>query len=271
MEFVTRTATHPNPRISKTEAEEALLSHPQLKPGSIIAGIERVNNHWVAKIKEPVEKTAAPPAFLDDGEDSPPTKPEPEAPSADDDGPEESDSDDSEDKSDSDDKSDDSDGDKKPDIGEIFDLVKQIAEKVGVPVEGPGDEHPAGPEDELGGPPLDGPPAEPGLPKGPGPAGPGPGAKGPKRGIKPGEQLPGTGVTPVGAPAFSKTNPFPQFIGKVATFDVHDDTDKPLKEAVAELNELVAPHGYAVTQVREGQNDDGNRRVFAQISRRKRK
>jgi hypothetical protein len=270
MEFVTRTATHPNPRISKDDAEKALLEHPALKPGSIIAGIERVNNHWVAKIKEPVnEKTAAPPAFLDDGEDKPPTepsesKPETDTPSSDDDGPE-----DSEDKSDDGDDKDDGDGDKEPSISDVLDLVKQIAEKVGVPAEGPGDEHPAGPEDLLEGPPLDGPPSEPALPKGPAA---GPAAAKPKRPVKPGEQLPGSGVTPVGAPSFSNVqNPFPQFIGKVATFDVHDDTDKPLKEAVAELNELVAPHDYAVTQVREGKSEEGNRRVFAQISRRKRK
>lgn len=278
--------SHPNPNLNQEEALKQLYDHPQFPKGARVVRIERVNGHWEAELeasKEASAKEASPPPFpLKDEEtsDAPDTSDSSDSPSDDSsDSPDSSETDDSDSKpKEKEDKSD-SDGKKseKIDLGEVFDLIKQIAEHLDIPVggeEGLGDlgeglEGLDGGPEGLGdildeGPPA--PPHEHGIPGGP-PAGPPPPKKPAPRPMKPGEAPPG--ATPVGAPAFASTAPHALVDLGIATFDVKQRTAVTLKQAEQEIHDIYGPHGYKVKQIIEGKSDaNGEREVSARISKR---
>lgn len=210
--------------------EEALLSlqeHPEFQKRNMkIADIKRRRDRWVATVFEP-KHSGTPPFAVDEEE---PESPKPESLEFEDE-PKDLDSlddlDDSEDEGEKDEKSEDK------DLSEVLDLVKAIADALGVSTTPKG-------LDDLGGP-GPGPDAEAPLPPPP------PSKKGPSK-LKPGE-LPNTpGVTPVGAPAFAKT----QAAGRVATFTATAPVSefRNIKEAKASLDEEYGPMGYTVKQIK---------------------
>lgn len=258
MEFIARTVEHPNGRISKEIAEGQLKRHPQFVPGTLIVGMEHRAGKWVATLHEP--KVASPPPFATDDADSPAGDSEPK-----DDAPKSDDSD-KDKKTDSDNKDDDT--GEKISIEKVFDLVKQVAQAVGVAPDGPSS--PDGSEglgDELGGPEgLDGPPPPPhGGPEGGPPhdeTSAVPGSPDTKQIIH--RKAP-PGAVPVGAPAFASTR---QAAPKVATFDVEEvvANDMPLHVAKDEIESMYSPHGYRVRNIAEGRDEQGRRTIRARVS-----
>lgn len=244
MEFTARTVTHPNPRLDKAAAVESLKKHRQFKKGTVIVALEQKKGHWVATLHEPKGRVAGPPPFLDD-----PAKAE-SAPTDEvklDDPMEEEIPGEEELKDDSGDEEKDK-GDEKPSIESVMDLVKQIAEKVGVPVDGGDkpkpslDDMPEPMDDPL--PPMDGPPAPPpGPPKG------GPKPKGPM-------------VTPIGSPAFASTKTASP---KVASFEVEEPWTGTIKQAMDAIHEQYGGHGYKVKKIVED-SVDGVRVIRARVS-----
>lgn len=251
MEFIARTVTHPNPRLTKEAAIESLKKHPEFKQGTVIVKLEQKDGHWTASLHEP--KTAGPPPFLDDeanSESAPtdevkPDEPMDEAPSED--APSDSDGDDKKDKS-----------DKKPSIESVMELVEQIAKAVGVPTGGEGG--PEGPEG-MGKEPMDDPLPPPGMdgPPGPPPGAPKPGLGGPKETIHRKAPL---GVTPIGAPAYASTK---VAAPKVASFEVEEPWDGTVKEAMDAINAQYGPHGYQVRKIKEAEVN-GTRVIRARVS-----
>jgi hypothetical protein len=256
-----KTVTHPDPRISSSDALKSLQEHPAFVPGTKIVDFKKQAGQYVAELEIP-EKTAefppkddesgppsddAPVVPKDDGDDGAPEAPSESdgPPKGDDDGPS------------------DGDGPKKPSVEEavskLTDLVTQIAEAVGVHPH-LGDE---GLDAELGphagpgpdGPPVDGPPA----------AGPPHGAPKPppaKPPLRPGMAPPG--ATPVGAPSFASV-PHP-LVGKVRSFVVANKTDDSLDACKEQVEAKFGPFGYKVRQIVET-SADGSRTVRAKISR----
>lgn len=252
--------SHPNPKITQKEALEQLYGHPQFPKGAKLVQIEKKDGHWEAELELPKSagrKKAAPFDVVDKPDDLP----ESNGP----DTPEDIKDETPEDKSDEskDDKGDEKDDskDEKVDLDKIFDLVKQIADQVGVPIEGDISE---GPGDALDEALEDGPLGEdlPPLDEEP------PKDDKPKKPLRPGETPPS--VTPVGAPAFAKTKvPHPIVEANVATFDVKNVTSASLKEAEREINDIYGPFGYKVKQMHEASSDNqGKREVRARISKR---
>lgn len=269
MKFVTRKLPGPSTK-SLPEQREALRKLEAVivrdgVPGTKVSSVDAVDGRWIATIREPVgqRRQAAPPPFADDSSGDSPS-PEPSGPPSDSDDsdgpPKKKDDGGGEDNFDG--------GDEKapePKLGEVFDLLKAIATKVGVPV--PGELGPGGDE-----PPLLEEPGPPGAgpiegPLGPGAAGPKKGPGGAGKPLRPGETPNRPGAVPPGAPAFSKVNPFPEFIGKARSFDVYDDEDpgRSLVHAREELNRAVVPHGYAVDQIKP-QQVRGQRVLAARVS-----
>lgn len=215
-------------------AVKQLMDHPEYPKEASIKSFADVDGQWVAELKVPVKKKAAP-AFMDEespAESSPMDEAMLDAP----DEPK-------------DDKS-----DKKPDLSEIMDLVKDIAKAVGV---SSGDDEPS---DELKDALEDIPPAD----------APPPPKHEPSK-LKPGEVLPSQ--TPVGAPAFSHTtavpeqHPWKDVIGKVASFTVSETTDMTLKEIKNELDALGKPFGYEAKQMTEDTDGSGARIARALMTR----
>ncbi len=240
MEFTARTVTHPNPRIEKVAALKSLKQHPEFKPGTIVVSMEQKNSHWVATLHEP--KLAGPPPFLDDEaktegapsddvkpEDSMDDMPEPDEP-----------------KEDGEDKKDDKKSEK-PSLEGVMDLIKQIAQAVGVPVDG-GDKPDLGDMKE----PMDDPmPPMPDTPPAP-----------PKGGPEPKEMIhrkAPVGVTPIGSPSFASAKP------KVASFDVEEPWNGTIREAKDAIEGQYGDHGYKVKKIREDVVD-GQRVVRARVS-----
>lgn len=230
MEFTARTVTHPNPRLDKAAAVESLKKHRQFKKGTVIVALEQKEGRWVATLHEPKGKVAGPPPFLDDpakAESAPTDEVKLDDPMAEEgSGPEEP-------KSDSDEKDK---GEEKPSIESVMDLVKQIAEKVGVPAGGDKpslDDMHEPMDDPL--PPMDGPPAPP----------PGPPKGGPKDTLH--RKAP-MGVTPVGSPAFASTKTASP---KVASFEVEEPWTGTIKQAMDAIHEQYGGHGYKVKKIVE--------------------
>lgn len=247
----TQKVSHPNPNLSEAEALKQLYEHPQFPKGAKVKKVEKVGNKWQATLQVPGNaKQAAPPPFPPDG---PPSK---DGPLGDDGPPSDDDSPFPEDEE-KDDSSEDE-GEDKVDLDKLFDLVKQIADTVGVKSEGD-DKSPL--EDAL----EDGPPPPPHGP----PVGGTPPPKAPPKGpMRPGMAPPGT--TPVGAPSFASTNGngVPPVVGaNIPVFNVSEFTDAPLKECSAQVEALYAPHGYRVAKAKE-ETVDGKRRVRIQVSKR---
>lgn len=266
MKRTTRTITGPSTkRVSQVDALHKLeqtIAREGVK-GTVVERIDDVDGRWVAKVSEPVvaHRQAGPPPFADDappsedGPDGPPSGP-----------PEPSDDAGSDDEGPPKDKKKDEKG-KEPNIAEVLDLVKAIAAAVGVPV--PGDVGPGGDEPPLAdepGPPQDGPVEAPDGPPAPkkGPVGPG-------RPLKPGEVPNRPGAVP-GLPTFGseRENPFPEFIGKTASFEVRDDENptRSIVQARDELNQAVVPFGYAVDQVTPKREGNTKREIVALITHR---
>lgn len=279
MEYRIETVLGPRTASVKREvALEQLQTHKDYPKGAILSDFGDEDGRWVAKLKVPVEASTKKAEFpfppkgeSDDSEsESAPPSPDEKPPS------------DSEESEDSEDTNDDSKSEGDSDEGEskksledtVADLEKvinAIADKLGVDTAG--EDSPVPGEDELGlgpdVPPVDGPPAGHAPPAPKAPAGP----KGPSK-LRPGELPNVPGVTPVGAPAFASTqgsipedHPFRQFIGKVASFRVSDETDISVAQAHEELTGLVEPYGYKVKRARAATNDDGKREVRALISK----
>lgn len=222
MEYTTRNLES-DPGMTQAEALVSLQQHPTFKQGSIISGIRKRGNQWIAEVLEP--KTAEFPPPKNDGGDEEGASDTPPKPN--DGPPSDPDNDGDDDSSPSGDTDKDfagaPDGDKKPEGGDkpggdkpegkgstedaILHTLTQILHALtggGAP-EGVGGPDALGPGN--GGttppPPKAGPPAPGGgAPGGPPPPGGGKGApKFPLRALKPGDTPPGG--TPVGAPAFS--------------------------------------------------------------------
>lgn len=247
-------------KVSKADAEQGLVNHPEFVKGSSYT-LEDVQGRWVAAIHE-----AAPP-FEEESpsEDSPfdePVVPE-DSGSEDkkDDGPSEDEK--SEEKSEkSDDKSDGEKGDKKEGleakVDKLTDMLTTIVDALGL------SEMPPMPGDELGGPPMDVPPP---------PGGPEEGPK-PKthtvheRALKPGEAPPGT--TPVGAPAFSSVredHPWREIIADAANFHVESEIGETSNgDVLNELQSLASEVGYKVGQFKPFERG-GKRYAKALITR----
>lgn len=156
-------------------------------------------------------------------------------------------------------------GGEKAELGMLLDLVTQMATAMGIAPPGGG----MGGDDMGMGP--GGPPGDPGMDPSAGmpPAGP-PGAPPLHSGQKeilhrtklgPGEVPPGG--TPIGAPAFSSTNPD---LSRLASFDAFDDTPgKTIKQAKVELDAQFGPQGFKVRQIKRVEN---GARIAAKLSRR---
>jgi hypothetical protein len=245
--FESKTVTHPNPRISQEAALQSLYDHPTFPEGGRVASIKRVAGKWEAVIQFPAKEAA--PAFLEEKNDAPSD----EGPAEPTEDPlDEAAEDEADDKLEKKDEEP-GEGAEKIDIQQVFDLVKAIADKVGVVPHGDeGEEHELGPH-------ADGPPPPP-----PGPAAPPAGAAPkPKPPLRPG-MAPG-GATPVGAPSFAATKPH-EVVGKVRSFVVSDVTDAPLEECKTQIEAAYGEHGYKVRQIVETTDESGNRKVRAKIS-----
>lgn len=286
MEYIARTVTNPNTKISRDEAESQLRAHPQFKVGTVIVNLDQRRSGWVAQIHEPKvakcecwdgykrvpgkkpcepgscekcdkdrdkKKSAAPFPPPTDSEDSPVPSESEDKPSEDEDPLADLLDEDApkEDSKDEDSKS------EKVDLNKIMDLVTQIAQAVGVSPEGLG---------------SDGPPAG---PEGHGPHGPGPGgdpASLPEAGpahdqtVDMGNNVKQIihrkappGATPVGSSAFAS-------VGKVASFQVEEPTNLTLAAAKAEIEDIYGSHGYRVKKIAEASDSNGNRTVRALVS-----
>lgn len=254
--------------ISKEEAMKLLYESPTFPRGAKLISLEKNSaKHWVATLEVPNSSKVAGPPFPPK-KDGPPA-PDEDGPAAPSDDPlEEAIKDESEDKLEDkggDEKADE--GAEKVDIQQVFDLVKQIAQAVGVAPE-LGD----GGEEGLPGP-------HPGAPKPPPPPGAGgpppgpPGAKGGKppsqRPLRPGEAPPGT--TPVGAPAFAsvreqnEANGLHPMTGRARELIVSGPA-MPLKAARQELNELYREAGYEVKRIVPATDDDGRDILRAKLA-----
>lgn len=235
MEFIARTVTHPNPKLSKEEALKSLKAHPEFVPGTVIVSVDNKKNHWVANLHEP--KTATPPPFLSEESDGAPTdEVKPEDPMKEE--PSEL-KDELEGEPKDDEKS------EKIEIGEVMDLVKQIAKAVGVAPEGEGKEpmdDPLPPMDGPGPPPMDGPPKGPAAPK------------------ETIHRKAPMGVTPIGSPSFASAKP------KMASFDVDEPWNGTIREAKDAIEAQYGEHGYKVKKIREAKDSDGARRILARVS-----
>lgn len=265
-------ATNPNRRISQKEALQQLYAHPEFPADGRVVSISRVKGLWEAVIETPdTVKQAAPPAFLDEegpgtDDDAAPEAPKPDDGPPSDDAPE---PDAPSDDEDSDDKPKDEKKSEKVEIADVLNLVKQIAEAVGVKTDALGEDGEAKDAlDDLIAP--DGPDGPP-HPDGP-PAPPPPAAKGPHGAphpMHPGDAPPGT--IPVGAPSFASTQEPPHpLVGKAAEFVVRNEAfTGSLKDAEREINDLYNPWGYKVTQMHPAEPDaEGKRLVRAKISKR---
>lgn len=261
----------PTSQVTRSVAEAALAKHPMVKGAH--TQIEPVNGYWVAAIVR--EADFGGPA--DSDEESPAPKSEgpsgDAAPSPDEDGSSDSDSKSDGGSPDGSDGPPSHGGDDKGGKGgvehQLLEIVQQIAESLGIPVN-----LGASPVPGLDGGPT-GPAGGPAGPPTPGPAGPPPGAGGPpgmdkkvhERALKPGETPPGG--TPVGAPAFASVradHPWGHLAGKVASFKVADVIgDAPMADVVREVTELAKEIGYKA-KVREGRNDRGERIAEAVIT-----
>ncbi len=199
MQFITRNLES-DPGMSQKEALVSLQKHASFVPGTIIAGLRRRNDRWVAELMEP--KTAGEPPFTDDdGDDNAPSDgPSKEetaiedelggdAPSDDEGAPEGLDGP----------PSDDEGSEGKEPKGNVEEQILHTLQQLLHAVQGGGDLGGGmGGPDALG-PGPDGPPSPP-PPK----AAPPIGGKGPvPKPMKPGMTPPGG--TPIGAPAFAST------------------------------------------------------------------
>lgn len=252
----------PSSEVSRERAEAGLKSHPAF-PKNASFSLADINGQWVAAVV-----TSGPMPFAPDAESGPPKGPP--KPGDDSDGPPtDSPSDDAApDNSDGPPTDDEEDGPPKDDKGKggdhkilehLVELVTQLTTALG-----------------IAGTPQDNP--APGGDDGPPPPDPGAGPPPPseddhqtikhERSLKPGEAPPGT--TPVGAPSFSHVrdeHPWKKMAGVAATFHVASPIgDTPLGEVHQELSELAHEMGYEVKQLREGQNEDGERIAKALIS-----
>lgn len=254
MEFIARTAIHPNGRLAQETAEAQLKRHPNFKPGTKIVDMTQDKGRWVAELHEP--KVAAPP-FATDDTDSPvsdtDTSPKPSGDSEDK----------SEKKKDNDNK--DNETGEKISIEKVFDLVQQIATAVGVAPTP--DALPGGPDDLglEGPPPADGPHGPPhsdgSLPQSPhDETSSVPGSPDTKQIIH--RKAP-PGATPVGAPAFASVSQ-----PKVASFDVAEvvPNDMPISEIKQEILAQYGQYGYQIKNMGETRDAEGNRVVAAKLS-----
>lgn len=254
MEYTTRNLES-DPGMTQAEALVSLQQHPTFKQGSIISGLHKRGNQWVAEVMVPsVEKTAEfpPSGGGDEGEEAAPSKPEPPKSDGGDDGaPEGGDGPPSPDG-----------GDKKPEGSKepkgdeaILHILTQILHALGGGAEGVGGPDALGPGGPGGmappppkapaGPPGAGAPPMPGKP---------PMGRGPVP-MKPGMTPPGG--TPVGAPAFSSVQGLAErvasFSGKAATITL-TTTGTDIKQAVSDARPVVENFGYKVKQAKHGEN-----------------
>jgi hypothetical protein len=243
--------------MTREAAIEAAKTSPQFPKGADDITVEELDGHWVAAIHVADSPFGGPADETDDGpgpksEGPGDTKPDNDGPPKDE----------SSDDNDGDDEDNDGPPHKEPDgdehgkgsesheIKALFDLVNQIAVALGIPDLGgespvPGEEPSEGPPGpDAGGPPGAGAP-------------PAPEEVHHEKALKPGEVPPGQ--TPVGAPAFSSTNPiiargekhpWEGLIGVAATFEVEERVPDHYSAADvdAELSEVAYGTGFKVKQ-----------------------
>jgi hypothetical protein len=264
------------PKVSELTREAALAAakeSPRFPKDADAIAIEELDGHWVAAVHVADNPFGGP---ADESDDAPGPKSEGPGDTKPDDGGEPPKDDGGSD----DGSSDDGEGgppkhDEKGEGGEIkiehhiLDLLTKIVTALGIPLdEGvspvPGEEAPPGP-----------PPGPPGGPPGAGgPPGPDQEVKH-ERALKPGEVPPG--ATPVGAPAFSSTNPiiargekhpWESLIGVAATFEVEERVPDHYgaTEVDEELSEVAKDTGFKVKQTKVYTDENGHRIAKALIS-----
>lgn len=245
MEFTARTVTHPNPKVSKADAEAQLRSHPEFKPGTIIVAMGQKGGQWVASLHEP-KLAGDPPPFAEPSDSAPTDEAKP--PSDEDPLDEALKDEESKDES-SDEPKEDESKSEKVELSEINDLVHQIADAVGV--------HPDASKDEPSDPASGPHPAGPDLP--PGPAGPPPSDPSTKSII---HRKNPPGAVPIGSPAFASTQP------KVASFELSEEVPEDFTIAAAkqEIEGLYGQYGYKVKRIAADQTPDGKRVIRAKVS-----
>lgn len=259
--------------MTREAAVEAAKTSPQFPQGADDITVEELDGHWVAAIHVadnpfggPADQTDDAPGPKSEGPGD--TKPEEggdEGPPKDDEG---AGPDDGED------------GPPKPEDGKekggeshelhaLLDAVQKILVALGIPdsegAEGaspvPGEEPPEGPPGPEAGPPGAGAPPPPAGPEG--------------KSLKPGEVPPGQ--TPVGAPAFSHTNPiiargephpWEGLIGVAATFEVEERVPDHYSatDVDDELREVAYGTGFKVKQTHVHTDESGHRIATALIS-----
>jgi hypothetical protein len=253
--------------MTREAAVEAAKTSPQFPQGADDISVEELDGHWVAAIHVadspfggPADETSDAPGPKSEGpgdteeakpDDGPPTDDaEPEG----EDGP----------PKDGDDKGEKEKGGEGHKIDALFDAVQKILVALGIPdTEGispvPGEEPPEGPPGPDGGPPVPG--AE---------APPGPEEVHHEKSLKPGEVPPGQ--TPVGAPAFSSTNPiiargekhpWEGLIGVAATFEVEERVPDHYSatDVDAELREVAYGTGFKVKQAQVYTDEQTGHRI----------
>ena|ERR1700677_1927215 len=262
--------------MTREAAIEAAKTSEQFPQGADDITVEELDGHWVAAIHVadspfggPADETSDAPGPKSEGPGD--TKPDDGPPKDDkpDDGGDSEGGDDSEGPPSKDEGDEHGKGGESHEIKALFDLVNQIAVALGIPDLGaqspvPGEEPQEGPPGpDAGGPPGAGAP-------------PAPEEVHHEKALKPGEVPPGQ--TPVGAPAFSSTNPiiarggkhpWENLIGVTATFEVEERVPDHYSAADvdAELSELAIGTGFKVKQA-QVQTDErtGHRIAKALIS-----
>jgi hypothetical protein len=240
--------------MTREAAIEAAKTSPQFPQGADDITVEELDGHWVAAIHVADNPFGGP---ADQTDDAPGPKSEgPDDTKPDDEGPPKDDKSGDDEGGDSERPPGKDEGDEHGKDGEehkiqaLFDIVQQIAVALGIPDLSGGAESPVPGEEPPEGP--------------PGPNGP-PGAGAPpapeevhhEKSLKPGEVPPGQ--TPVGAPAFSSTNPivarghkhpWEGLIGVTATFEVEERVPDHYSAADvdAELQEVAYGTGFKVKQ-----------------------
>ena len=259
--------------MTREAAVEAAKTSPQFPKGADDITVEELDGHWVAAIHVadnpfggPADQTGDAPGPKSEGPgDTAPDDGSDGAPDAEPDGDEGPPKDDEH----GDEKKDEK-GGEGHEIKALLDIVNQIAVALGIPdLSGgaespvPGEEPPEGPPGpDAGGPPgADGPPA--------------PEEVHHEKSLKPGEVPPGQ--TPVGAPAFSSTNPiiargekhpWEGLIGVAATFEVEERVPDHFSAADvdAELQEVAYGTGFKVKQAKVETDKNGHRIAKALLS-----
>lgn len=256
IEFVTGPLTSD---FDREAAEKGLQRHAAIAQGAPYA-LDQVEGRWVAAIVH-ADSPLGGPADQDEEVPGPKSEgPDDTIDLPDEDGPDEGPDEVPDEGPEEDDKHE---HDEHKEHGEsaVLNVLKQIAEALGISI------NPAGGEEA---PPMDAPlPPPPGPPAPPAPSGKADQHIFHEKALKPGEVPPG--ATPSGAPAFSHVirpdHPWAHLAGSVSSFTVQSEIgNRALTEVNNELQALASEIGYNVLSMTPGQTPSGRRTASAVIS-----